>query len=71
MPSVDKVQIVADMLSVSIDWLVTGKEPDELTLEERKLIDLYRSADDRGKRTIFRTAEAETLEQESSNSKIG
>lgn len=71
MPSVDKVQIVADMLNVSIDWLVTGKEPDELTLEERKLIDLYRSADDRGKRTIFRTAEAETLEQESSNSKIG
>ncbi len=71
MPSVDKVQIVADMLDVSIDWLVTGKEPDELTPEERNLVNLYRAADERGKRAIIRTAEAENLEQESLDSRIG
>ena len=71
MPSVDKVQIVADMLNVSIDWLVTGKEPEELSPEERNLVNLYRAADERGKRAIIRTAEAENLEQKSSDSKIG
>ncbi len=71
MPSVDKVQIVADMLNVSIDWLVTGKEPEELSPEERNLVNLYRAADERGKRAIIRTAEAENLEQESLDSKIG
>lgn len=70
-PSVDKVQIVADMLHVSIDWLVTGKEANELLPDEKRLVDLYRSTDDRGKRAIIRTAEAENMEQESSDSKIG
>lgn len=71
MPSIDKVQIVADMLQVSIDWLITGKEPDQLSPEEKKLIELYRNADSRGKRAILRTAESENMELESSNSMIG
>lgn len=70
-PSVDKVQIVANMLNVSIDWLVTGKEPEELTPEERNLVNLYRTADERGKRVIIRNAKAENTEQESLDSKIG
>lgn len=61
-PSVEKVLLVSQRFNVSIDWLVTGKESGELTLEEKKLVDLYRSADERGKRTIFRTAEAEGME---------
>ena len=71
MPSIDKVQIVADMLQVSIDWLITGKEPDQLSPDEKKLVELYRNADSRGKRTILRTAESESMELESSDSKIG
>lgn len=70
-PSYDKVASVANTLNVTIDWLITGKAPEDLTLEEKKLIDLYRSADERGKRAIFRTAEAESMEQESSDSMIG
>lgn len=70
-PSYDKVASVANTLNVTIDWLITGKAPEDLTLEEKKLIDLYRSADERGKRAIFRTAEAENMEQESSDSMIG
>lgn len=70
-PSVEKVLLVSQRFNVSIDWLVTGKESGELTLEEKKLVDLYRSADERGKRTIFRTAEAEGMEQELSDSMIG
>lgn len=71
MPSIDKVQIVADMLQVSIDWLITGKEADQLSPDEKRLVELYRNADNRGKRAILRTAESESMEQESSDSKIG
>lgn len=70
-PSYDKVASVANSLNVTIDWLITGKAPEELTPEERQLVNLYRAADERGKRTIIRTAEAENIEQESSTSKIG
>lgn len=62
---------ISNFLGISIDYLLTGKEPEELTLEEKKLVNLYRSADERGKRAIFRTAEAENMEQESSDSMIG
>ncbi len=70
-PSYDKVESVANTLNVTIDWLITGKDPENLTPEEKKLVELYRSADERGKRAIFRTAEAENMEQESSDSMIG
>ena len=70
-PAVDKAKIVADFLQVSLEWLVTGKEPGNLTPEEQKLVDLYRTADARGKRSIMRSAEAESAELESSASQIG
>lgn len=70
-PSYDKVAAVANTLNVSIDWLITGKEAAELSPEEQKLVDLYRRADERGKRSIMRNAEAESTELESSDSKIG
>ena len=70
-PSYDKVLAVANALNVSLDWLITGKEAAELSPEEQKLVDLYRVADTRGKRNIMRSAEAESAELESSDSKIG
>ena len=70
-PSVERVYILAKRLSVSVDYLLTGKEASELSEEEQKLVELYRLADDRGKKNIIRTAEAERMEQESSASKIG
>lgn len=70
-PSVERVLLVADYFKISLDWLVTGKESGKLTPEEQQLIDYYRKADDRGKRSILRTAESESTELESSASKLG
>ena len=57
--------------NIDIAWILTGKESGNLTLEEQQLIDYYRKADDRGKRSILRTAESESTELESSASKLG
>ena len=56
---------------LDIAWLLTGKREGELSPEEQKLVNLYRVADTRGKRNIMRSAEAESAELESSDSKIG
>lgn len=70
-PSYDKVVIVADCLNVTLNWLILGKETEDLTPEEQQLIDLYRQADARGKRSILRLAQDEVQELESSTSGIG
>lgn len=70
-PGSQKVILVAERLDLSLDWLLTGKEFGNLTPEEQQLIDYYRKADDRGKRSILRTAESESTELESSASKLG
>jgi hypothetical protein len=77
-PSIDKVQIVADMLNVSIDWLVTGKENRGLEPTEQNLINLYRKTNDIGKPLIIKQAESiqqalprEEQKQKLSDSKIG
>lgn len=70
-PSYDKVIKVADFLQTSFYWLIFGKEAGDLTPEEKKLVDCYRTADERGKRTILRTAEQESAEPESSGSRTG
>ena len=70
-PGSQKVILVAERLDLSLDWLLTGKESGNLTPEEQLLVDHYRRADDRGKRSIMRTAESESAELESSTSKLG
>lgn len=70
-PGSQKVILVAERLDLSLDWLLIGKESGNLTPEEQQLIDYYRKADDRGKRSILRTAEGESTELESSASKLG
>ncbi|MBR6643066.1 MAG: helix-turn-helix transcriptional regulator [Lachnospiraceae bacterium] len=56
---------------IDIAWILTGKRAADLSPEEQKLVDLYRCADERGKRSIMRSAEAEATELESSTSQIG
>jgi transcriptional regulator with XRE-family HTH domain len=72
-PGCDKIIAVANMLEVSIDWLLTGKEADELSPEEQKLINYYRNTDERGKNTIMNIAASQpsSQEQKSSISQIG
>ena len=54
-----------------MEYIIAGKEPEELTPEEQQLIDHYRRCDERGKRSIIRIAESESTELESSASKLG
>ena len=70
-PGIDRVSELANRLEVTIDWLLTGKEAADLSPEEQKLVELFRHADERGKRNIMRSAEAENMELESSTSRIG
>lgn len=70
-PGADRLLILANRLNISVDWLLTGKETDQLSPDEKRLVDLYRNTDNRGKRAILRTAESESMELESSDSKIG
>ncbi len=70
-PGADRILTLANRLEISVDWLLTGKESGNLTPEEQILVDHYRRADDRGKRSIMRTAESESAELESSTSKLG
>lgn len=57
--------------NIDIAWILTGKRENELSPEEQALVDHYRWADERGKRSIMRTAENESAELESSTSKLG
>ena len=70
-PGANKVIMVAERLGLSLDYILTGKEAGNLTPEEQQLVNLYRQADDRGKRSIFRTAQDEARELESSISGTG
>lgn len=69
-PSYDKVVAVANKLNVSLDWLILGKEINDMSIIEQKLLNLYRQADERGKRNIMRQAEAEVSELLTSNKQI-
>ena len=51
-PAYDKVEKIAKTLNVSIDWLITGKEPEDLTREEREIIEHYRNMNETGKRLL-------------------
>ena len=70
-PGAEQVYKIAVCLNTTVEWLLTGKESTDLTPEEQQLIDYYRKADDRGKRSILRTAESESTELESSAAKLG
>lgn len=74
-PTVDKAKAVADFLQVSFEWLVTGKTVENMTEDEKKLIEHYRNTAKTGKNLILKNAKevSDTLpkEQESSTSKIG
>lgn len=56
---------------IDIAWILTGKRDTDLTPEEQQLVDLYRQADARGKRSILRIAQDEAQELGSSASGTG
>lgn len=69
---------ICEYFDCSINWLLTGTDhANDASSAEQKLLNLYRQADERGKRNIMRQAEAEISElppsanQMSLDSKIG
>lgn len=65
--SAEQVYKVAIRLNTTVEWLLTGKEAGEpMSPEEQQLVNYYRQSDDRGKRNILRTAQAESGEETSS-----
>lgn len=62
---------LSQILGKSMEYILTGKEAADLSPEEQELVNLFRHADERGKRNIMRNAEAENMEQESSISANG
>jgi transcriptional regulator with XRE-family HTH domain len=48
-PSADIALKIANYLGISVQWLITGKDDQGLTLEERNLLVKYRSLDGRGR----------------------
>lgn len=64
-PPSEYIVQICEFLDISINYLLTGKEENEIASEEKELIKYYRTADQRGKRTIMRTAREEAEEQKS------
>lgn len=56
-PGALKLHNVAKTLGVSIEWIITGKEAEELTPEENRLIECYRISNPEGKDAIRGQAE--------------
>ncbi len=53
---------ISNYLGISMEYLLTGQNSLNLTPEEQYLIDIYRRADDRGKRNILRLVQGEDQE---------
>lgn len=62
---------LSQIFGVTMEYLLVGKEAKDLTPDEQQLVDYYRQADERGKRSILRMAQAESKEETSSTSGIG
>lgn len=59
-PLAETVLSIAQYLNVSVEWLLTGKDPSDLTEDERHLVSMYRRSDERGKKSILETAKRES-----------
>lgn len=60
-PGADRIFAVAQRLGVTVEWLLTGKEAGELTPEEQRLVDLYRSCSETGQDIIMENARSMQL----------
>lgn len=70
MPSIDRVQKVADYFNVSLDYLVGRETPEpKLTADETELLQLFRQMSDKERQRLIGRAET-IVEQEKENSEL-
>lgn len=51
-PTLEQFEKMCEIFAVSTEWLLLGKENENLTAEEQELIDLYRNTNDVGQPLI-------------------
>ncbi len=56
-PNATTLYKLSQIFGISMEYLLTGKEPEDLTQDERKLVDLYRSTNDIGQPLTMKHAE--------------
>ena len=52
-PNVNIAYSIAKYLNVSLEWLVTGHDPEELTEEDRNLLNMYHLLDERDREDVL------------------
>ena len=62
-PSAKRILEVANMLETSVDWLLTGKDNENLSEEEAELLEKWRRTNDKGRESIMSVADAMALTQ--------
>lgn len=53
LPQSDTAYYIARELGVSVEWLLTGREREGLTEEERRLVDMWRQLDGRDRQDVL------------------
>lgn len=79
-PNATTLYKLSQIFGISMEYLLVGKNPENLTQEEKKLVELYRNTNDVGQPLIMKHAEDiqralprvdQSQEQRLSNSQIG
>ena len=69
-PNVNIAYSIAQYLNVSIEWLITGHDPEGLTEEDRNLLNMYHLLDGRDKEDVLGIIEGK-LERSTSRQEAG
>lgn len=70
-PPMEYAVQICELLDISINFLITGKDEDNISLEEQKLINAYRLADSGMKAAARKLLDVPELETESLTSSVG
>jgi transcriptional regulator with XRE-family HTH domain len=74
-PAADVAIKIAAYLDVSVEWLITGHDPEGLTEDDRKILDMYHLLDERDREDVLGIIEGKlersTLRQEAGTEKSG
>ena len=57
-PPAESITKICEYYNIDINYIMTGLSNTELQQDEQELLDLYRAADQDGKNTIYKVAEA-------------
>ena len=63
-PTVEQIMKMCEIFAISADYILFGKSADELSIEEQKLVEAYRRADEKGKEAIIATSKIFSPEPE-------